>query len=814
MERFICIHGHFYQPPRENPWLEQIEIQDSAYPYHDWNERVSVECYAPNSASRLLDGEGRIKEIVNNYSRISFNFGPTLLSWMEAHAPEVYAAILAADKQSVEARSGHGNALAQAYNHLIMPLANSRDKRTQVLWAIRDFTRRFRRPPEGMWLPETAVDVETLDILAECGIRFTVLAPHQAARTRKIGEEEWVDANGGQIDPSQAYLCPLPSGRALTLFFYDGPIARAVAFEGLLGSGRDFVNRLVAGFSDVREGAQLVTIATDGESYGHHHKFGDMALAYALNAIESGGETKLTNYGEYLEQNPPLREVQIYENTSWSCVHGIERWRSNCGCNSGGNPAWNQEWRAPLREALDRLRDELSPRYEEKAKQYMRDPWMARDGYIDVIIDRSEGAREEFFGRHATRSLTESEKIAVLKLMELQRHAMLMYTSCGWFFGELSGIETVQILCYAGRVVQLALELFGVDLEAPFKEGLAEARSNQDGRRDGAHVYEELVGPSRVDLERVTAHYAISSLLGGYDETAGIYCYSVRKEDYGSMQSGAAKLALGRVEVTSQITLESDTVIFCALHLGGHVFNGGLRKFSDPGTYQSMKQEVIATFEQGEIAGMIRLMDNHFGMHTYSLIHLFRDEQRKILNLVIDEVLEQFEHASRPLFEDNRTLMAFLGEAGMPTPEPFCAAAAFILNRDLKKAFSKETPDIEKIKGILSEIGRWEVPLDSVSAEFMLRSRGEEMIAALSRTPAEFSLLSALHLFMELLPSLPVEVNLWKIQNLYYKMAQTVYGDFSSRAIARGAEAARWVELFRAIGEKLSFSKEVTSPAG
>lgn len=449
MERFICIHGHFYQPPRENPWLEAIEIQDSAYPYHDWNERVTAECYAPNSASRILDGEDCIIDIVCNYDKISFDFGPTLLSWMETNAPETYQAVLDADMQSIGQRSGHGNAIAQCYNHIIMPLAHSRDKHTQIIWGIKDFEYRFKRFPEGMWLPETAVDIETLDILAESGIKFTILGPHQASKVRQIDADKWEDVSGGQIDPTRSYLCRLPSNRKISIFFYDGQISRATAFEdNLLSKGEDFATRLLSGFSDLRQWPQILNIAADGETYGHHHKFGDMALAFALNHIEANGLGRLTNYGEYLEKFPPTHEVEIIENTSWSCAHGVERWRSNCGCNARKNAGWNQEWRKPLRDSLDWLKDELSQEYVQKGKDYLKDPWQARDEYIDVMLDRSEEIIENFLKKHAVRDLAAAEKTFVLKLMETQRHAMLMYTSCGWFFDELSGTEAVQVLQY------------------------------------------------------------------------------------------------------------------------------------------------------------------------------------------------------------------------------------------------------------------------------------------------------------------------------------------------------------------------------
>ena len=488
MDRFVCVHGHFYQPPRENPWLEVVELQDSAHPFHDWNDRITAECYGPNAVARILDGDGRIRRLVNNYASISFNFGPTLLSWLQEQKPDIYRFILDADRESQARFSGHGSAMAQAYNHIIMPLANRADKVTQVRWGARDFEARFGRRPEGMWLAETAVDLETLDVLAEEGIRFTVLAPHQAARVRKIGDEAWTDVSGARIDPKVPYVQRLSSGRSIGLFFYDGPISRAIAFEGLLKRGEGFAQRLATGFAE-QPGPQLVHVATDGESYGHHFPHGDMALAYALHHLEANNLARLTNYGEYLEKHPPAWEVEIVENTSWSCVHGVERWRSDCGCNSG-RPGWRQQWRGPLRAALDGLRDALAPRYHEAAGALLKDPWAARDGYIDVILDRSPESLNRFFDKHALRQLTEDERITVRKLLEIQRNALLMYTSCAWFFDEISGLESTQVLAYAGRMLHLVEEVFGESFEDGFLKLLETAPSNLPPFRNGREVFE------------------------------------------------------------------------------------------------------------------------------------------------------------------------------------------------------------------------------------------------------------------------------------------------------------------------------------
>ncbi|MCC5949826.1 MAG: DUF3536 domain-containing protein, partial [Nitriliruptoraceae bacterium] len=432
MDRFICLHGHFYQPPRENPWLELVEQQDAAYPFHDWNERIDAECYAPNTRARILDDQGRIVRLVNNYARMSFNVGPTLLSWMRDESPDTYAGIIEADRRSVERFDGHGSAMAQVYSHAIMPLASEHDRRTQVVWGIRDFQHRFGRDPEGMWLAETAVDDATLDLLAEHGIRFVVLSPYQAARVRPLpggtgtgdagnGTDEaangvddgtpWTDVHGGRVDPTMPYRVVLPSGRTIAAFFYDGPISQAVAFEGLLESGQRFADRLLDGFNG-RRGPQLVNIATDGESYGHHHRHGEMALADALDRLARRDDVQVTNYAQYLHLFPPTHQAEVVQASSWSCSHGVERWRADCGCNTG-EAGRHQRWRGPLRAALTELGEELAGIYEREAAPLLRDPWAARDDYIDVVLDR-DGNRPGFLARHATHDLDLDEQRRVM----------------------------------------------------------------------------------------------------------------------------------------------------------------------------------------------------------------------------------------------------------------------------------------------------------------------------------------------------------------------------------------------------------------
>ncbi len=805
MERYVCIHGHFYQPPRENPWLESIEMQDSAYPYHDWNERITAECYAPNSVSRILDGEDRILKLVNNYAKISFNFGPTLLSWMEGKTPGVYQAILDADKESQKTFSGHGSAMALAYNHMILPLANRRDKYTQVCWGVRDFERRFRRKPEGMWLPETAVDLETLEILAKFGISFTILAPHQARRVRRLGGRSWRDVGGGRIDPTMPYLLRLPSGNSIAIFFYDDPISRAVAFEGLLARGENLVDRLLGAFREERDWYEIVHIATDGESYGHHHRFGDMALAYALNSIESNNMASLTNYGEYLERHPPTHQVEILEKTSWSCAHGIDRWWSNCGCNSGSHPGWNQEWRTPLRNALDWLRDSVAAPFEHSGRAVFKDPWAARDDYVAVVLDRSPGSVNGFFARHATRLLSDTEKSTALKLLELQRHALLMYTSCGWFFDELSGIETVQVIQYAGRAVQLAQELFGDRLEETFVGKLAAAKSNLPDAGNGQLIYEKFVQPAKVDWERLGAHYAVSSLFANYPEQTKIYSYMAEREDYQVFEAGKAKMAIGRVKLTSEITRESTALTFGVLHMGDHNINGGVRKFLGDEAYRDLTREALEPFMRADFAQVIRLMDRQFGESNYSLRSLFRDEQRMVLDVILAATLEDAETLYRQIYENRAPMMRFLTTLHIPLPKAFYAAAEFVLNGYLRRALEEEDVDAERVRMLLDTARLEGVSLDTATLEFAYRHNLESMAERLLADPADISL-NKLANAASLIGTLPFGVDLWQIQNTYYRLIETVYPKIVQQK-NRGHESAQhWIDCFEALGRKLSIT--------
>jgi alpha-amylase/alpha-mannosidase (GH57 family) len=806
-QRYLCIHGHFYQPPRENPWLEAVEIQDSAYPYHDWNERITAECYAPNAAARILDGEQRIIDIVNNYANLSFNFGPTLHSWLKSQTPRLDQAIIEADQQSRERFGGHGPAIAQAYNHMILPLANARDKATQILWGRRDFQHRFGREAEGMWLPEAAVDTETLEALAEQGIRFTILSPFSAKAVRPLGNGEWMEVSGGKIDPTMPYLYQLPSGRKMALFFYDGPISRGIAFEDTLANGDNFARRLESAFSDSREQPQLVHIATDGETYGHHKAYGDMALAYAVRKFETDKLAEITVYGQFLEKFPPTQEVQIFDGSSWSCAHGIGRWYTDCGCNTGGHPGWNQKWREPLRNTLDWLRDSCAPRFESAAGELLSDPWKARDDYISVILDRSRNNLERFFQRHAKRALADEEKIAALELLELQRHAMLMYTSCGWFFDELSGVEAVQVIQYAGRVVQLAEKRLGQGLEKEFLSRLSAAKSNVPENGDGRTVFEKFVRPVELDLLKVAAHYGISSLFEPYGPDSQIYCYAVHQDDHQCLVRGRTSVSLGHVRITSQITGDNAAVTFGFASLGDHHIAGGVRKFANEQSYQSTVQQVRKQFEGGEFTGLVHAMDAEFGSHTYTLKLLFRDEQRKILNLIFESALAEVEAAYRQIYENRAPLIRFVAELGMPQIRRFQVAAEFTLNADLERAIEQETWDADRIRGLLEEAQKVGVPLDVATLEFALRRRLEAIAEGWRKQPCDLERLQLLESSVRLARSFPFEVRLWEIQNAYYSVVHTMK-DAHGKCSHSADETNAWHSSSRALGELLSMHLE------
>ena len=781
-----------------------------------------------------MNDENKIIRIVNNYARISFNFGPTLLSWLQENAGRTYQMILDADAACRVRYGGHGSALAQVYNHMILPLATTRDRITQIRWGIADFEHRFGRKPEGMWLAETAVDLESLDLLAQHGIRFTILAPHQCARIRPrindaqapasatlsqqketaaepktASDADWIETPNASVPPTQPYLVRLREGRSIAVFFYDGPIARSVAFEGILNNGKNFAERLMAGANEQDEDAQIVHIATDGESYGHHHKYGEMALAYALDCLEQDKNVRLTNYGEFLDKFPPAYEAQIFENTSWSCAHGIERWRSDCGCN-GGHPGWNQKWRGPLRATLDWLRDAIAPLAEEASAPLLNHLWAARDGYIAVLLDRSPQNMERFFAQHATHPLNATERTRAIKLLEMQRHALLMYTSCGWFFDDISGIETVQVLAYAGRVLQLAAEIFGdagAALEPEFVQRIAAAKSNVPEQKNGAALYQRHVRGQRLGLEQVGAHYAIRSSFEAYPDEGHLFCFDVRRTALEVFSTGRGRIVLGQAEIRSRITEECEPVDFAVLHLGDHNLSAAVRRSNGSNGKERAKSlpfptfvdEVRAAVGRAQLPEVIRLFDRYFGSTAYSLTSLFRDEQRNILQRILDSTLGEMEGHLRSVYEDHASLLHFLSQSGMPRPQALMLAAEFVLNEDLRQTLQGEPLDEVRLRELLEQAKADEVPLHGPELGYLASQSWKRSLLRVQQNPGDLTALTAALERTAALHALPFEVNLWQAQNIW----NTLLHSSTPPEHVRALQDPAWLEPFLELGRRL-----------
>ena len=806
MDKYICVHGHFYQPPRENAWLEDVELQDSAYPYHDWNARIAEECYRQNAASRILGPDRKIVDIVNNYERISFNFGPTLLSWLESHAPDVYKMILEADKSSRERFSGHGCALAQVYNHMILPLSNTRDKHTQVIWGIRDFTQRFERAPEGMWLPETAADVASLEVLAEHGIKFTILAPRQAKRVRKIGGRRWKDVTDTTLDTTVPYLCNLPSGKQMAVFFYNGSPSHDIAYGGLLHSGENFASRLMDAFPKDGESPRLVHVATDGESFGHHHRHGDMALAYCLHHIETNNLAQITIYAEYLEKFPPNHEAEIWDGSSWSCVHGVERWKSNCGCAADQSKSGQQQWRAPLRQALDWMRDKQIGVYQERMTRYHADPWKLRNEYIDVINDRSTENVENFITKSTGRVLELDDKITFLKLLEMQRNAMLMYTSCGWFFDNIAGIETLQVMQYAARSMQLCQEVQDWDLVPEFKTMLEKAPANLRPFTNGREVYEAYVEPTRVDLNRVGAHVALNSVFEDSDEmVSDVYCYSATMEDCDRAEAGMQVLTTGRVTIRSNVTLEQHAADMLVFYLGDHNLFAAVRARIPDDEFQRIRQDATKAFRKGDSNEVMRLMNVVFGGGNYSLGHLFKDRQRLILNELLESTWEEIQNSFRHIYEHNYAIMQMICNMNMPLPKALSAPAEFILNEDLYAEIQADEIDVKRLRTLSDEADRFSLSLDRERLSYEGSHRINDLMDQLADTPEDVELLCSIEESLEILRMLTDTLDLQNAQNVFFNIAKRKWSAMKRHAAA-DEEAARWVEHFGNLAQHLGLA--------
>ena len=777
----LVVHGHFYQPPRENPWTEMIEREPSAQPFHNWNERIHSECYRPNAYARIIDSRGRVERIVNNYSNLSFNFGPTLLTWLERQHPRTYARVIDADRESVARRGGHGNAIAQGYHHAILPLCNDRDRRTQIRWGVADFRHRFGREPESLWLPETACNPATLDTLIEEGLAYVILSPHQAERVRPLGGKTWQSVIDGQIDPTVPYKYFHSDGseRSIAIFFYDGMIAKAVAFDALLASSHTLVDRFERAVS---HGTQLVNIATDGESYGHHFQFGDRCIAYALETEAAAHGFRVTNYGEFLAEHEPAWEVEIKEGpngegTAWSCAHGVGRWSRDCSCHAGAPEGWNQKWREPLRAALDFLRDDAAPKFEAAAGDLFVDPWAARDAYVELLVDRTH-PREEFLRRHAKKSLSAAERIRALTLLELQRSALVMYTSCGWFFNDISGLETVQVMRYAGRALDLMDELELAPPRAQFLDIIAEARSNKRRTGNGADIFRDTIEASRVTPQNVAAHIAMTGLAdrGNGEQTGEVAGYEYRKQDFQEQSDGRLTLATGHVALRLATTGREFDYALATMQFGDADYYCVLKPYAGEALFAASTARLWSKFRTTSLPVMLRLAQEEFGPEEYGLEDLLPQGRQHLSDLIFGSMVEQYVEQYEFLYEKNRRVIEILQAADFKLPKELRAAAEFTMSRRfetelLAQQKNPDGGDYRKALDIADEAARLNYRIDRTIINRLFEETMTQTVRRAVDNPSAENFRTALTLIAAA-KKLGLEANLEHAQEVVYEALQ------------------------------------------
>jgi alpha-amylase/alpha-mannosidase (GH57 family) len=825
-DAYIAVHGHFYQPPRENPWLEIIETEESAHPFHDWNERIALECYRPNAYARILDEKGKILEILNNYSSISFNFGPTLLPWLEKNFPSVYQKILEADREGLR-QFGHGNAIAQVYNHIIMPLANERDKETEVFWGMTDFEKRFHRNPEAMWLPETAVNYPTLQVLVKYGMRYLILSPFQALRVKPFGGKRWTDVSQGRIDSTQPYRCFIKdsSGKKLLdqfidIFFYNGIISKEIAFGDLLKDGNTFCNRFTQFYQESKGRPQLIHIATDGETYGHHKKFGDMALAYGLGKGFPLKGFEVINYGSFLKRFPPVYEVEMDEGpkgegTSWSCAHGVGRWKEDCGCSTGGKPGWNQKWRKPLREALNLLRDELSQVFEREGEKIFQSVWEARNGYIEVILNRSPESIKRFFEQYGFKDLNEKGRITGLKLLEMQKHALQMYTSCGWFFADLAGLETILILQHAARAIQLAKECTGQGIEEKFLQHLSEAKSNLPEMGGGDQIYQRLVKPKCVTLDKVVNHFAISSLFNGGDGEKKFFSYRVEKIHYEKMEREEDRLVIGQVRVTSEIIPEPKEFLFGLVSSKKEVFRTWVSEFKESLSFDTLKEKGLEHLGRGE-EEMAKVLTVLLGNQILTIQDTFKEERQAIFQKLIQRELDEHYQIYADLFDRTKQVVEALSREGLEIPYEICLAAEITLSDRLFQGVKGLERDFKKLKEegeidqIIEEAKEHGYLLRKEKSILVLNEILKEKMSALQKSkgadlPRQAEQIEEIIALLDLTKKWGFELSLGEAQDLMEEILDESIGGLEKYWWENGA-ARPFPSNLIALAEKLGFN--------
>jgi hypothetical protein len=819
MNRFVCLHGHFSQPPRENPWLEEVEFQDSAAPYHDWNERVTADCYAANAASRLMDG-ATILRIVNNYEKISFSVSPALFAWFRRHRPDVATAIVKADRLSCERHDGQGSAMAQPYSQMVLPLATARDRQTAIRWGIDEFRQTFDRRPEGFWLTEWAVDEDTLEAVAAAGISFIVLHADQALALRPPGSQEWQAISGTELDFRLPYLCPLPSGRTLAIFFSPPALTREIGSGDILRRGDTFAQRLVSLFRP-DDAPQLVHAATNGETYGHHHRFGDMALAACLNHLEANRQAEFCPYAAFLQRFPPTIEVRIRPNSSASCPHDLGRWRGSTACDCGRDtgrerplgegPEPALSWRAPWRGALDWLRDNLATLFQDMAASLLTDPWGARDDFGEILAGRNglrHAAHDEkailaFLERWQTHPLTEAERISVLQLLEMQKQALLMAPAGAWNVTELSSLEPIQAMLTARRAMHLASQLTGLDLAPVFRELLERAPSTVARFGNGRRIFEAFVDPAVVDLFRVASHFAVLTLFGIPIRDDLIYTYRATQEAGAQWTLGRQRLVIGQVHIRSQTTWEEARLTYAFFHLGDHNLVGGVRSYLGEEGYARLLHEAAGAFNRSDTARVIRLIDEHFSEHRYTLWHLFRDDQRDILHRLLEGTQHRMQASFQEIYQEISPVMSIMTEIRMPLPPSFRAVLGLVLERQLRDALLTEPLDLPMLDRVISEIERWQAPIDRPDLGFLLQNRLCLLTERLQGAPEDLDTLETIVGYCETLERLALEIQTWQTQNQVYELHEQRRPQFVARAAAGDPTAQTWLRQFERLGRFL-----------
>jgi len=768
----FVIHAHFYQPERLNPWTGELDPEPSAAPDRDWNARILRQCYRPNGAARIFDVAGQVEQIVNNYERLSFNFGPTLLSWLEHHDPRAYAKILDGDWRS-GVRLGHGNALAQAYNHMILPLANARDRRTQIRWGLNDFRHRFARDAEGVWLPEAAVNRDVVDDLIDAGVTFTVLAPQQADRVRFRGGE-WEPA-AGRLDTGRAYrhLHSDGSGRSLAIFFYDGALSQSLAFDPATSDAEVMLERIRS--ATPAQGG-LVQAALDGETFGHHHAFGELGLAYALSVAAPSRDMEPTNYGAWLAEHPPVDDVEVVggEGTAWSCSHGVGRWYRDCGCSTDSQHGWNQAWRTPLRDALDIVRGAAVDAFESRGGELMADPWAARDAYLQVRLGAMAPA--DFLEAHARRGLSDEQKVDLWALLESQRHAMVMYTSCGWFFADVSGIETVYVLRFAARVLGWLDELGIATPRDAVLEALAEARSNKPDVGTGADVWRTHVDTAVVTATRVAAHTALRGLvrqLPRQEEAGG---HIVRLLDHRSESRGRVSLSTAHTVVTAHPTGRTHDLAVAALHLGGLDFHGVVAEYPGDDAYADAVERLWAAHPTTGMAALLRLLGEVFTGETFGLEQALPDGRQEVVGAIFSDLNARFAEQYARLYHDHQRVLETLTAAGFELPRDLRAAAQLTLSDEIERELAKAVDNgagaesFTTIRQILALATAQGYRLDLTAVEEHLNGAIRDAAATASET-LEGADVAQLRSWLDVAADLGVSVDLSTAQEHAYDVA-------------------------------------------